>query len=60
MRLQIDDIALDFDAKQHNLVKPLDQEHTEDIVIAGAISEWVLTGLQWWRKVAPHSKSSRS
>jgi hypothetical protein len=60
MTLQINDIALDFAAKQHNLVKPLDQEHTEDIVIAGAISEWVLTGLQWWRKVAPHSKSSRS
>jgi hypothetical protein len=56
MRLQIGDTHPDCELEQHNVAKPINWDHREGIIIAGAVSEWVLMGLQRWRRVASHSR----
>ena len=55
MTPQIGDTHPDCE-KQHNVAKPINWDHREGIIIAGAVSEWVLMGLQRWRRVASHSR----
>jgi hypothetical protein len=56
MRPQIGDTAPDSELEQHNGARSINRGHGEDIIIAGAVSEWVLMGLQRWRRVARHSR----
>jgi hypothetical protein len=55
MTPQISDTPPDCEPEQHNVARPINGDHREDI-IAGAVSEWVLMGLQCWRRVARHSR----
>jgi len=57
MTPQIGDTPPDCGLEQHNVAKPINRDHREDIIIAGAVSEWVLMGLQRWRRVASHSRA---
>jgi hypothetical protein len=43
---------------QQNGARSTNWSHGEDIIIAGAVSEWVLMGLQRWRSVARHSRAT--
>jgi hypothetical protein len=56
MTLQIGDTTANSEPEQHNVSGPINCEHGEEIVIAGAVSEWVLVGLQSWRRVARRSR----
>ena len=57
MTPQIGDTPPDCGLEQHTVAKPINRDHREDIIIAGAVSEWVLMGLQRWRRVASHSRA---
>jgi len=56
MTPQIGDTPPDCKPEQHNVARPINGEHREDIVVAGAMSECVLMDLQRWRRVARHSR----
>lgn len=55
MEPQIGNTVLHSERKQNNSTRPINWDRSggeEDIIIAGAVSEWVLMGLQKWRRVA--------
>jgi hypothetical protein len=60
MTLQITDTAVHFEFKQNEGATSINGGcgRGEVIIIAGAISEWVLVGLQQWRRVARQSATS--
>ena len=53
----IGETVSDSEFEQNEGARPINEScgRGEDIIIAGAVSEWVLTGLQQWRKVARQS-----
>jgi hypothetical protein len=56
MRPQIGDTGAGAEPEQLNSARTTNWEHGDDVIIAGAMSEWVLMGLQWWRSVARHEE----
>ena len=60
MTLQIEDKAPHFELKQNTGGTLINggRGRGEDIIIAGAMSEWVLAGLQQWRRVARQSSEN--
>ena len=60
MTLQVGDTASHSDLKRSDDARPINSicARGEDIIIAGAISEWVLTNLQQWRRVERHSRAT--
>jgi hypothetical protein len=57
MASKIGDTAPDCELEYHSGARPSNGGRVEDVIIAGAVSEWVLMGLQWWRRVARQPKA---
>jgi hypothetical protein len=62
MASKIGDTAPDCVLEHDNGARPTNLGHGrgEDIIIAGSVSEWVLMGLQPWRRVARQPRSISS
>jgi hypothetical protein len=60
MASKIGDTAADCELEHHNGAMPSNCGHGEDMIIAGVMSEWVLTGLQHWRRVAREPRATFS
>lgn len=60
MESKIGDTAADCELEHHHGATPSNCGRGEDIIIAGAVSEWVLMGLQRWRQLARQSNATFS
>jgi hypothetical protein len=52
MASKIGDTVPDCELEHHSGARASNCGRGEDVIITGAVSEWVLMGAQWWHRVA--------
>ena len=60
MTAKIGDAVPDCELEHHSGARSSNGDRGEDVIIAGAVSEWVLMGLQRWRRVARQPTATSS